>query len=109
MDLTSIGTNIRKYRRAKNLTQDQLAKMTDLTPTYIGLIERGRKIPSLEVFVTILNALEISSDKVLANVLNTGYILRSSVLSHRLMAVSSSDREYINDILTTLISHCTKN
>ena len=108
MDLTSIGINIKKQRKFKNFTQEYLAKATNLTPTYIGMIERGEKIPSLEAFIAILNALELPADKALANVLNTGYILRSSVLSNRLLSVSDSDREYISDILSILIRHCAK-
>ena len=56
MKLGTIGKNIRKYRLAKKLRQEDLAEKTGLTANYIGMVERGEKIPSLETFLTILNA-----------------------------------------------------
>lgn len=37
----SIGENIAKYRRKHNLTQEQLANLSDLTSNYLSKIERG--------------------------------------------------------------------
>lgn len=108
MDLTSVGTNLRKYRKIKNLTQEHLASLTRLTPTYIGMIERGEKTPSLEAFITILNALEVSADKILSNVLNTSYLMRSSILSNQLASLRQADRECIQQVVETLISHSAK-
>ena len=48
MDYTTIGKNLRKYRLERNLKQEQLAELVDLSPNYYGAIERGEKIPSLE-------------------------------------------------------------
>ncbi len=59
MKLDTIGKNIRKFRLAKKLRQEDLAEKTDLTTNYIGMVERGEKNPSLETFIKILNALEI--------------------------------------------------
>ena len=53
------------------LRQEDLAEKTDLTTNYIGMVERGEKIPSLETFIKIVNALGVSSDMVLTDVLET--------------------------------------
>ena len=73
MQLDTIGKNIRKYRLMKKFRQEDLAEKAGLTTNYIGMVERGEKIPSLETFIKILNALEVSSDMVLTDVLETGY------------------------------------
>ena len=65
MKLDTIGKNIRKFRLARKLRQEDLAEKTDLTTNYIGMVERGEKIPSLETFIKIVNALGVSSDMVL--------------------------------------------
>lgn len=52
MKLDTIGKNIRKFRLARKLRQEDLAEKTDLTTNYIGMVERGEKIPSLETFIT---------------------------------------------------------
>ena len=41
MKLDTIGKNIRKFRLAKKLRQEDLAEKTDLTTNYIGMVERG--------------------------------------------------------------------
>ena len=108
MDLSTIGINLRKQRRIKKLTQEKLASMTNLTPNYIGMIERGEKIPSLETFIIILNALEASADKVFINVLNMGYLVKYSRISDKLLLVTDKDRERIQAVIDTLFLHSDK-
>ena len=61
MKYESIGRNIRKYRTEHKLKQDELAEKAGLSSNYIGMVERGEKIPSLESLINILNSLEISA------------------------------------------------
>lgn len=105
MKLDTIGKNIRKYRLAKKLRQEDLAEKAGLSANYIGMVERGEKIPSLETFITILNALEVSADMVLADVVSTGYIVKNSMLNEKLSKLSSDDREKIYEVIDTLIKH----
>lgn len=65
MQYNSIGTNIRKFRTEKKLRQEDLAERAGLSANYIGMVERGEKIPSLESFISIVNALGVSADMVL--------------------------------------------
>ena len=59
------------------------------------MVERGEKIPSLETFIKILNALEVSSDMVLADVLETGYTVKNSILNEKLAKLAPEDRSKI--------------
>lgn len=52
-----VGTNVRRLRLAKGLTQEQLAFEAALDLTYVGGIERGRRNPSLLVMARLANAL----------------------------------------------------
>ena len=92
MELETIGRNIKKYRIEKKLRQGDLAEKTDLSSNYIGMVERGEKIPSLETFISILNALEISADMVLADVLKQGYVVKNSLFSEDMQKLSQEDR-----------------
>jgi len=105
MKLDTIGKNIRKYRLAKKLRQEDLAEKAGLSANYIGMVERGEKIPSLETFITILNALDVSADMVLADVVNTGYTVKNSMLNEKLSKLSTEDREKIYEVIDTLIKH----
>ena len=104
-NLKTIGQNIRKYRLEKKLRQEGLAEMCGLSSNYIGLLERGEKTPSLESFIRILNALEVSADLVLADVLVTGYTIKQSVLEEKLAQVSPEEREKIFDVIDVMIKH----
>lgn len=105
MKLDTIGKNIRKYRLAKKLRQEDLAEKAGLSANYIGMVERGEKIPSLETFITILNALDVSADMVLADVVSTGYTVKNSMLNEKLSKLSADDREKIYEVIDTLIKH----
>ena len=105
MTFDSIGKNIRVYRIRRKLRQEDLAELTDLSVTYIGMVERGEKIPALETFIKILNALEVSADVILADVLKVGYQIKGSLITERLSSVSQEEREKIYDVINALIKH----
>ena len=53
-----IGGNVRRLRKDRGLTQEQLAFEARLDLTYIGGIERGRRNPSVLVLARIAEALD---------------------------------------------------
>lgn len=68
MDLKTVGMRIKEAREAKGLTQEELAAMVDLSPTHVSVIERGVKVTKLDTFVAIVNALDVSADSLLIDV-----------------------------------------
>lgn len=105
MKLDTIGKNIRKFREIKKLRQEDLAEKTDLTTNYIGMIERGEKIPSLETFINILNSLGVSADMVLSDVLDNGYTVKDSLLNEKLEKLVPDDRNRIYEVIDTMMKH----
>ena len=105
MKLDTIGKNIRKFREIKKLRQEDLAEKTDLTTNYIGMIERGEKIPSLETFINILNSLGVSADMVLSDVLGNGYTVKDSLLNEKLEKLVPEDRNRIYEVIDTMMKH----
>ena len=105
MELGSIGGNIRRYRVAKKLRQKDLAELTGLSINYVGAIERGEKIPALETLIDILNALDISADMVLCDVLKTGYDIKTSLLSEKIDRLPPEKIETVLDVVEVLIQH----
>ena len=103
MKLDTIGENIRKFRLVKKLRQEDLDERTGLTANYIGMVERGEKIPSLETFIKIVNALGVSSDMVLTDVLETGYTVKNSMLNEKLEKLAPEDRNRIYEVIDTLV------
>lgn len=105
MKLDTIGKNIRKFREIKKLRQEDLAEKTDLTTNYIGMIERGEKIPSLETFINILNSLGVSADMVLSDVLDNGYTVKDSLHNEKLEKLVPEDRNRIYEVIDTMMKH----
>lgn len=105
MKLDTIDKNIRKFREIKKLRQEDLAEKTDLTTNYIGMIERGEKIPSLETFINILNSLGVSADMVLSDVLDNGYTVKDSLLNEKLEKLVPEDRNRIYEVIDTMMKH----
>ena len=54
-----IGQRIRRLRKRADLTQAQLAEAADITPDYLGRIERGRGAVTLATLAQIAEALEV--------------------------------------------------
>ena len=50
MDLKAVGQRIKSAREAKNLTQEELAALVNLSPTHVSVIERGLKVTKLDTF-----------------------------------------------------------
>ncbi|WP_313126068.1 helix-turn-helix domain-containing protein [Proteiniclasticum ruminis] len=58
--MVTIGDNIRKYRKKKNLTQKELGDIVKISNTYLSDMEIGRTNPSIKTLKRIAKGLEIS-------------------------------------------------
>jgi transcriptional regulator with XRE-family HTH domain len=54
-----IGDRLRTLRRAKKISQKDLAKLADIHRVYIGLLEHDERSPTVEVLGRICKALDI--------------------------------------------------
>lgn len=64
----TVGTTIRRERRAQGLTLKDLAERAALSVVYLGEIERGKKYPSALVLEKLAEALELSVPDLLERV-----------------------------------------
>ena len=83
MNYELLGKQIRKQRKLKNYTLEQLAERLEVSTTFIGQIERAKGVPSLETLVKIANVLEVSTDSLLFGDLNA----------------KAGDTHFVNEIL----------
>lgn len=67
-----LGYRISDFRRLCGLTQKQLAEKTGLTVSYISKLERGVRLPALNVLRNIALALGVPTDWLLYDVLREG-------------------------------------
>lgn len=67
-DLKQFGTEIKSVRKAKKITQLQLASLCDIDIRTIQRIEKGEFNPSLRVLIRIANAFEMSLSSLIKQV-----------------------------------------
>lgn len=60
-----VGLNVQRLRRAKSLSQEELAFETGLHRTYISGVERGVRNPTVTVVAKIADALGATPDQLL--------------------------------------------
>lgn len=65
LDYGKMGMRIRQVRKVKGWSQDELAKKCGISMSFLGHIERGTRIMSLETFVSICAALDLGADELL--------------------------------------------
>lgn len=105
MDSRAIGKRIRDRRKECKMKQEDLAEKTNLTVTYISMIERGEKMPRLETFVSIVNALNVSADQLLMDVTKVGYEIKCNLLTEKLKELPNEDINLVCDIIETFINN----
>lgn len=67
MNMIIFGKAIRVRRLELGWTQEELSEKADISPTFMGNIERGAQLPSLSTTVRIANALEIGVERLLGD------------------------------------------
>ncbi len=102
MDLSAIGGRIKAARERKHLTQEDLAAIVDLSPTHISVIERGVKPPKLATFVSIANALGVSADSLLQDVVEHATEGISNELAADIMKLPANERSRMINAIRAL-------
>ena len=59
---------LKEYRLKNNLSQEELAHKCDLDRTYISLLERGKRKPTISVIFNICNNLNVTPSIFIAEV-----------------------------------------
>ena len=70
-----LSFNIKYYRYLNGLSQEKLSELTNLVPSYISDIERGRHMPTIKNIANIAKALDIGPYILLKNVERDNEIL----------------------------------
>jgi transcriptional regulator with XRE-family HTH domain len=66
MEMTeAVGQAIRRVRRQRHWSQEQLAGASGLHRTYISIVERGQRNASLVSLVSIADALEVKLSRLI--------------------------------------------
>ena len=116
MDQIALGKRIKAAREKACMTQEELAAAVDYSVDHMSVVERGVKAPKLEKLVAIANALNIGTDELLQDDLNTATMLHATEISERLKMLSPEGQRKVMNVLDALIAelksapkqHCEK-
>lgn len=70
IDYEMIGWRAKERRQELHLTQEDIAEMTGISPSFVGHIERGEKKASVATIVKLSCALDMATDYLLLGVKN---------------------------------------
>ena len=104
-----VGKRIQMYRKAKGLTQEQLAEEVNLSRNFLSAVERGVYGLPFDKLVEIINILDCSADEIFVDVINKGYLIKSSRLSDKIASLPKEEQERILAIVETLVETSKKN
>ena len=103
MDLKAVGQRIKAAREAKNLTQEELAALVNLSTTHVSVIERGLKVTKLDTFVAIANALDVSADSLLIDVVTHSVTGVTNELSDMIGKLPKDEQKRILNAVRALV------
>ena len=103
VDYIALGQNIRKYRTLAGLRQEDLAEKCECSNSHIGQIENARTIPSLEMVVTIANALNVTIDQLLIASIDHAELVYLREMEDRIKKLPTATKILACDELSNLL------
>ena len=99
IDYARIGKRIKAARKQRGISQQALADIIACTPSYISYIETGGRSMSLDTFILIANALDISSDELLIDCLQHSMVATNAEFARIIADCSPSERRFLADLI----------
>ena len=105
MDKVELGMKLREARNKAGLTQEQLSEKAVIGVMYLGEIERGVKMPSMKIFIKLVEALDVSADYILRNELPSGKDYVFDEITEKLAGLTPKQRKAAVDILDAYLKN----
>ena len=109
IDYKDIGQRIKSKRTEKQYTQEQLSEMVGIGPSHMSHIESGKTVPSFDVFVAIVNALNCSADELLCREVFVSKPILNSWLTELVADCDQTETKILSDILIAAKQSLRKN
>lgn len=105
MERKKLGKRINMVRKDRGFTADRLSELCHINATYLRQIEGGSKMPSLPVFIDICNALKISPDYLLRDMLAENEVSRIRELAELWENTSPSQQEIATAMIRAVLEY----
>ena len=100
-----IGKRIKEQRKKNKLTQEQLSEKLGISKNHLSAIERGVYRVQIETLVMIINCLGCTADDLFCDVIDKGYMIKSSRLSEKIEKLSPEEQSRILAVVDTLVEN----
>lgn len=104
MDKVRLGQLLRQARQEKGYTLHTLAQIANIGSIYLGEIERGIKMPSLNTFIRLVEALDVSADRILREEVTSGKEYIYDEIAQKMQDLTPKQRKTAADILDAYLS-----
>ena len=105
MDKLTMGDRIREARKKVGLTQDQLSEKLDVSLAYISEIERGLKMPSMQLFIKLVEILDVSAEYLLRDAVSTRNLYGDKQLGRKMERLTPKQRVALDALIDTYIEY----
>lgn len=105
-----LGFRIAALRREAGMSQSQLARLLQVSPSTVGMYEQGRREPSAEMLLTISRVLGVSVDYLLSGSVreqeaqNLNQMLLNRITSADRILENRKDRPFSREELAVLLA-----
>lgn len=97
---TLIGNNVRRYRMARGMTQEELAARIEVEPSTITRIEGGTRMMSILMLYSIAEALNVSYDALLCDPTVDSHVANITV---KLSGQTPDSLKHMERVIQTII------
>ena len=104
MEYSQVGKRIRQYRLEKNMTQVMLAEKAGLSEAAIYSYETGKRLPALEPLIQLSNALEVPTDSLLCDYVNSVSYGKTGGIMDKMDRLPKPEKERILRIMDALVA-----
>lgn len=101
-DFEKLGKKIKTVRRKRGFTQAQLSERIECSTSYISYVEQGHKSLSLEMFVLVANALNVSADELLRDCLENTIVVSNHDFASLLADCTSYETRVLLDVISEI-------
>lgn len=97
-----LGERIRKLRKQRGLSQEQLGELAGLHTNYIGQIERGEKNLTIETLDKVVSGLEVSLEELFRYIDPAVGEDKLSEITQLLASRSTEDHEMVLQVIRSV-------
>lgn len=98
-----LGPRLKDARVKKGMTIQRLADEVGVMGNYISQMESGDKMPSMDTFIRLANALDVTADDLLCDYLNAEKQVVNKKVNVDISSLDKSQQRFIEQLVALII------